>query len=98
MNKAKQQAVEIMKLNPMRGHTANGVIAERSGDKATAEKEFLTAIALAPDSAAAYQSAALFYTRQNRKSEAIGMYERTLVLDPNNEDARKAFASLTRGK
>src|SRR4029079_10190051 len=64
MNRAKQQAAEIMKLNPMRGHTANGVIAERAGDKLTAEKEFLAAIAIAPDSVGAYQSTALFYTRQ----------------------------------
>jgi predicted Zn-dependent protease len=96
MLKAKQQAVEIMKLNPMRGHTANGVIAERSGDKVTAEKEFLAAIAIAPDSVGAYHSAALFYTRQNRKRDAIAMYEKMIVLDPNNEDAKKAFASLTR--
>jgi tetratricopeptide (TPR) repeat protein len=96
MNKAKLQAAEIMKLNPMRGHTASGVIAERSGDKVTAEKEFLVAIAIAPDSAGAYHSTALFYVRQNRKREAIAMYERTVALDPNNEDVKKAFASLTR--
>jgi len=96
MLKAKQQAVEIMKLNPMRGHTANGVIAERSGDKVRAEKEFLAAITIAPDSAGAYHSAALYYTRQNRKRDAIAMYEKLIVLDPNNADAKKAFASLTR--
>lgn len=98
MNKAKQHAIEIMKLNPMRGHTASGVIAERSGDKVTAEKEFLAAIAIAPDSGGAYHSAALFYARQNRKREAIAMYERMIALDPNNEDAKKGFASLTRVK
>jgi tetratricopeptide (TPR) repeat protein len=98
MNKAKQHAAEIMKLNPMRGHTANGVITERSGDKVTAEKEFLAAITMAPDSVGTYQSAALFYTRQNRKREAIAMYEKIFSLEPNNEDAKKAFASLTRVK
>jgi tetratricopeptide (TPR) repeat protein len=97
INKAKQHAAEIMKVNPMRGHTANGVIAERSGDKLTAEKEFLAAIAIAPDSVGAYNSAALFYTRQNRKPEAVSMYQKMLALDPANEDARKALASLNRG-
>jgi tetratricopeptide (TPR) repeat protein len=96
INKAKQHAAEIMKLNPMRGHTANGVIAERSGDKVTAEKEFASAIAIAPDSIGAYTSAALFYTRQKRKREAIAMYEKVLALDPANEDAKKAIVSLTR--
>jgi tetratricopeptide (TPR) repeat protein len=53
IDKAREQAAVILKLNPMRGHIAYGFIAEREKDYAGAAKEYLAAIAsaLTPDSA-----------------------------------------------
>lgn len=52
IDKAREQAVVILKLNPMRGHIALGFIAEREQKFDSARKEYETAAALAPDSMA----------------------------------------------
>lgn len=51
MDKAREQAAEILKLNPARGHMAYGLIAERENDYAGAVKEYQAAIATKSDSA-----------------------------------------------
>ncbi|HUQ17986.1 MAG TPA: tetratricopeptide repeat protein [Gemmatimonadaceae bacterium] len=96
MPKAKEQADAIMKLNPMRGHTALGFVAERNKDIPGAEKEFLAAIALHPDSVAPYVATGAFYHRQKRVTDSISMYQKALALDPKNEDVKKELASLSR--
>jgi tetratricopeptide (TPR) repeat protein len=96
MARAREHADAIMKLNPMRGHAALGVIAERQHDIAGAEKEFLRAITLNPDSSGAYAAAGAFYQRQKRVEDAIAMYQKVVVLDPLNEDVKKELASLNK--
>jgi len=98
IEKAREQAEALMKLNPMRGHSAFGLIAERSHDLAGAEKEFLAAIALHPDSIAPYIATGAFYERQKRNADAVVMFQRVLSLDPANDDAKKELVSLTREK
>lgn len=96
IDKAREHAEAILKLNPMRGHTALGFVAERRKDIPGAEKEFLAAIALHPDSIAPYLATGAFYHRQKRIADSISMYQKLLVLDPKNEDAKKELATLIR--
>jgi tetratricopeptide (TPR) repeat protein len=85
--RAKEQANEIAKLNPMRGHTAWGTIAEKENDLARAEREFQAAIASQPDSIAGYYALGAFYNRRERWSESITTMEKavrtTNVQTPN---------------
>ena len=60
------------------------------------EKEFIAAIALHPDSIAPYLATGAFYHRQKRIADSISMYQKLLVLDPKNEDAKKELATLIR--
>jgi tetratricopeptide (TPR) repeat protein len=78
MGKAREQAAEMLKLNPMRGHMGSATIAEQESDYATAEKEFLSAITAKPDSDVSYSAAGAFYRRRERWTDAIGMYEKQL--------------------
>lgn len=76
--KAREQAAELLKLNPIRGHIGDGFIAEQEKDYAAAEKEFLAAIAARPDSDVTYSAAGSFYRRRERWADAISMYEKQL--------------------
>lgn len=76
--KAREQAAEMLKLNPMRGHIGYGFVAEQEKDLAAAEKEYLAAISAKPDSDVTYSAAGGFYRRQERWNDAIGMYEKQL--------------------
>jgi tetratricopeptide (TPR) repeat protein len=76
--KAREQAAELLKLSPMRGHIGYGVVAEQEKDYVAAEKEFLAAIATRPDSDVTYSATGAFYRRRERWTDAIAMYEKQL--------------------
>jgi tetratricopeptide (TPR) repeat protein len=82
--KAREQAAEMLKLNPMRGHMGYAIIAEQEKDLAATEKEFLAAIAARPDSDVAYNVTGAFYRRQERWTDAAGMYEKQLKVMPKD--------------
>ena len=84
MPKAREQAAEILKVNPMRGHMGYATIAEQEQDFGAAEKEFLAAIAVRPDSEASYSAAGGFYRRRERWTDAIAMYEKQLKAMPKD--------------
>lgn len=75
---AREQAAEMLKVNPVRGQMGYAAIAEQNKDAAAAEKAFLAAIAARPDSEVAYSAAGGFYRRQERWADAIAMYEKQL--------------------
>src|SRR5438552_4337711 len=52
MDKAREQANEILKLSSLRGHWQLAQLAERQKDTVAAEHEYKTAVSAAPDSAA----------------------------------------------
>ena len=91
MPKARQQAAELLKLSPMRGHMGYGMVAEQEKDYAAAEKEFLTAVAVEPDSEASYNAAASFYRRRERWTDAVAMYNKLISANP---DAMNAHVRL----
>jgi tetratricopeptide (TPR) repeat protein len=78
MPNAREQAAQMLKVNPMRGHIGYAFIADQEKDYPTAEKEYLAAIAARPDSDVTYSAAGGFYRRRERWSDAISMYEKQL--------------------
>jgi tetratricopeptide (TPR) repeat protein len=83
MDKAKEQAREITKLNAWRGHYEMAALLERDKDVAGAEKEYAAAVAAAPDSTLPYQYLGSFYRRQKRWDDAIRNYETGLQHRPD---------------
>ena len=84
IEKAREHAAEILKVDAVRGHIGYGRIAEQGKDYPTAEKEFLAAIAARPDSEVAYSAAGGFYRRRQRWADAITMYRKQLVAMPKD--------------
>jgi tetratricopeptide (TPR) repeat protein len=83
MDKAKEQAREIAKLNAMRAHFEMASLLEHDKDFAGTEKEYTAAIASSPDSNVAYGVLANFYRRQKRYDEAVTTWDRLLKLKPD---------------
>jgi tetratricopeptide (TPR) repeat protein len=83
MDKAKEQAREIEKLDPWRGHYEMAQLLERDKDVAGAEREYTAAVAAAPDSNATHLYLASFLRRQKRYDEALGVYENILKRRPD---------------
>jgi len=95
MDKARAQAAEILKLNPMRGHLAYARIANRERNVAAEEKALQDAIAAAPDSANPYYSLASFYRRLNRWDDAFGAYDRLMQARPNEVVAHLGWGAVS---
>ncbi|HEX4681699.1 MAG TPA: tetratricopeptide repeat protein [Gemmatimonadaceae bacterium] len=87
MDKAKEQAREIGKLSPWRGHYETAQLLEREKDSAGAEREYTAAVAAAPDSNATYLYLASFLRRQKRYDEALTAYENLLKRRPDANNA-----------
>jgi tetratricopeptide (TPR) repeat protein len=82
MDKAREQAHEIEKLNPMRGHLEIANLFMREKDTVSAEREFKAAVAAAPDSVNASLTLAAYYANQKRWSDAFAIYDRLLKEKP----------------
>jgi tetratricopeptide (TPR) repeat protein len=84
MRRAREHAAEIARISPMRGHIASGVIHEREKNYPAAERQYLAAASIAPDSAAPLLALGGLYQRMERWDSAFAAYERALAL-PNIE-------------
>ncbi|MFN2564572.1 MAG: tetratricopeptide repeat protein [Gemmatimonadaceae bacterium] len=80
MRRAREHATEIARVSPMRGHIASGMILEREKNVAGAEREYLAAAAVSPDSAAPYMALGALYQRIARWGAAFEAYQRALAL------------------
>jgi tetratricopeptide (TPR) repeat protein len=83
--KSREQASEIAKRNPMRGAMASAVIASHEDNWAAEVEAYQQAVALAPDTAAAYVALADAYVRTNRMDSAfvtIARYASRRSTDP----------------
>lgn len=88
MKKAKAQALEIGKLNPMRGHIEMaGLLESKDKDTLSAEREYKAAIDASPDSTLGYSNLGQFYRRQKRFDEAVAVYETMLKVKPDASNA-----------
>jgi len=97
MTKAREQAGELLKLNPMRGHMAMARIAARERDAAGEEQELRAAIEAAPDSTPPYLNLAALLRRQSRWDDAFAIYERWIGIRPNDPLPR-ALWGITAGQ
>jgi tetratricopeptide (TPR) repeat protein len=94
MAKAREQAAEIARLDPARGHVAEGAIFTSQKMWPEAEAEYVKALDLAPDSAYVHWRFGRFLVKRGRQDEARVELHRALALDPANEGARNDLAHL----
>lgn len=92
LDKAKEQAREIMKLSAWRGHYEMARLLEREKDIGGAEKDYAAAAAAAPDSTAPYLYLGAFYRRQKRWDDALTAYEAGLQHRPDANGLRLNIA------
>jgi tetratricopeptide (TPR) repeat protein len=86
MDKAKEQAAEIAKLDKLQGHRAAARLANRQKDAATVEREYRAVIAEFPDSAQGYNWLVAFLRSQSppRNEEALDVYDQMMKARPND--------------
>lgn len=84
MEKARQQAAELTKLNALAGHYAMARIAQREKNVAAEEAAYKAALAAAPDSLQPYLSLGGFYRRQSRWDDAFAIFEQRLKNVPDD--------------
>jgi tetratricopeptide (TPR) repeat protein len=84
VDKARAQAEEIAKLNPMRGHFARASIARAQKDTAAMEREYRAAVADSPDSVLAYQQLAGWLANIKRGDEAFAVVDRLAARKPGD--------------
>lgn len=75
IDKAKEQAAEIVKLDPVRGQYQLARIARNQKDLAGEEAAYKAAVAAAPDSAGPKFNLAGFFRRNSRWDDAFALYE-----------------------
>jgi tetratricopeptide (TPR) repeat protein len=92
MDRAREQANEIVKLNPIRGSFQLARVAERSKDLAAAEAAYKSVITVAPDSAIGYYGLAGFYRSQSRWAEAFATYDQLMKLKPDEMPVHLTWA------
>ncbi|HEU4993419.1 MAG TPA: tetratricopeptide repeat protein [Gemmatimonadaceae bacterium] len=83
MEKAREQANAITKLNPIRGHLQLARVAERTKDSVTAEREYKAVVTTYPDSTVGYYSLGNFYRTQRRWTEAFATFELLMKAKPD---------------
>ena len=92
MEKAREQATAIAKLNPIRGHLQLGRVAEREKDVATAEREYQALISAYPDSVVGYYALGNFYRTQSRWDDAFTTFERLMKMKPDEVPVHLTWA------
>ena len=94
MEKAHEQAAALDKISPLRGALAAGTIADHEKDTAAALAAYRRAIAVAPDSTAAYLGLVNFYLRDKRWSEAFATLDRAHAAMPNEPAVLRAVGQV----
>lgn len=84
VEKAREQATAIARLNPMQGHLAHARIAMREKNDSAAIREYEAAIAAAPDSTPAYYGLSTFYRDRSRWADAMNVMERLIKARPDD--------------
>ena len=93
LDKAKEQAREIEKVNPMHGHFEMAQLLEfKDKDLVGAEREYTAAVNALPDSTFGYNQIGAFYRRQKKYAEGVAVYERLLKARPDAITARLNIA------
>ena len=83
VSKARGEAAEIAKINPLRGQFAYAQIARHEKDSAAIERAYRTAVAENPDSTAAYVTLAGYLFNTQRADGAFATIDALLARRPN---------------
>jgi tetratricopeptide (TPR) repeat protein len=92
MAKAREQAAEIVKLNPIRGRLQFARVAEREKDVVTAEREYKALTSDFPDSTTGYYALGNFYRTQSRWDEAFATFEQLMKMKPDEMSVHLTWA------
>lgn len=84
IGKARAQAAEVARRNPMRGALARGIIAEVEKNAAAEEAAYREAIVAAPDSSAGHFALATMLARNARAVDAFDVLERYAGRSPDD--------------
>ena len=95
INKARDEAATIAKINPYRGYFAENNLANNEKDLARVEKNWRALYAAYPDSTQALANLASFLSNNNRAEEALPITEKFLSGHPENVLAKWWFARTT---
>jgi tetratricopeptide (TPR) repeat protein len=95
IEKGKTVADEIMKLNPAEGNSAWGAIWKSEKRNDLAEKNYQTAVTLAPDSIQYYFALARFYEAIPNTGKALETYDKTVKKFPGNRMTYLQIGRLT---
>ncbi len=94
IKKAKEEAAEVVRLNPYLGHIEMGMIALKEKRSDDAEVEFAAAIVIKSDDAWLHFELGKLQAASGKTLEAKASYEKTLELDPGHEGAKAALAGI----
>lgn len=94
LDKAREQAAEIARLDPVRGHIAAGSIFSSEKKWPEAETEYRKALDLKPDSANLHWRLGRLFEKQGRKEDAKAEWRRALKLEPAHEGVKKDLERL----
>jgi tetratricopeptide (TPR) repeat protein len=94
LDKAREQAVAIALLDPIRGHTASGNIFSSEKKWPEAEAEYRKALDLKPDSGNLHWRLGRLFEKQGRKDDAKAELREALKLDPALEGAKRDLQRL----
>ncbi len=95
VEKGKAVADEIMKLNQAEGNSAWGTIWRSEKRNDLAEKNYQTAVTLAPDSIKYYYAMARFYEAIPNTDKALETYSKTVKKFPENRQAYLQIGKVT---
>lgn len=82
--KAEEQAIEIGRQDPARGHFAMAQVRAAQGDEEAAEREYRIATEVAPENSDTWVSFGIYLTGKERYDEALAVYRQRLDLQPDD--------------
>lgn len=82
--KALEQAQEIFRQDPARGHSARARVYQHQGNPEAAEREYRAAIELAPGERDPWLTLGIFLTGQERYDDALTLYRERLDAVPDD--------------
>ena len=86
VEKAEEQAAEIVKRDAVRGHLARATLASHKKDDPAAERELKAAVAMAPGDVRTRIALGFFYQRREQWNEAFETLEAGLKANPKAAD------------
>jgi Tfp pilus assembly protein PilF len=98
IDKAREQASEIVKLDPYQGHLAMADVEDGDGENGKAEQEYRKAIELQPGGWRAYHALGYHYMRQKRWDDAIAQFRTYVEVAPKDANSHDSLGEALLAK